>query len=60
MSDHANTERRDSPAEYAQSESDAVDSIESYETEDGVVFYDAQNPMAWLQASTTVTLREQA
>lgn len=25
--------------------------IEAYETEDGIVLYDAQNPLAWLKAS---------
>lgn len=26
-------------------------SVEAYETEDGTVLYDAQNPLAWLKAS---------
>lgn len=25
--------------------------VEAYETEDGVVLYDAENPLAWLKAS---------
>ncbi|WP_327052436.1 DUF7331 family protein [Halomicrococcus gelatinilyticus] len=33
-------------------------SVETYETEDGVVFYDAENPLGWLKASATVTLKE--
>jgi hypothetical protein len=33
-------------------------SIESYETEDGVVFYDADNPLAWMEANRTVQLDE--
>ncbi len=36
--------------------SDAVRSTESYETEKGVVFYDAENPLAWLQADHVVDL----
>ena len=35
---------------------DAVRSTESYETEAGVVFYDADNPLAWLQADHVVDL----
>lgn len=34
--------------------------IESYETEDGVVFYDAENPLAWVETSQTLTLEELA
>ncbi|QSW98565.1 DUF7331 family protein [Haloterrigena alkaliphila] len=34
--------------------------IESYETEDGVVFYDAENPLAWVETSRTLTLTELA
>lgn len=33
-------------------------SVEAYETDDGVVFYDAENPLGWLKASTTVLLKE--
>ena len=39
-------------------ESDAVQSTEAYETDDGVVFYDAQNPTAWLQARAPLNLKE--
>ncbi|MFB6268260.1 MAG: hypothetical protein ABEI31_11420 [Halodesulfurarchaeum sp.] len=31
-------------------------SIEVYETNDGVVLYDADNPLAWLQSSAAVSL----
>jgi len=41
-------------------ETDAYESIEAYETDDGVVFYDAENPLAWMEAGETVSLREQA
>lgn len=30
--------------------------VEAYETEEGVVFYDAANPLAWVQTDTTVAL----
>ena len=36
--------------------SDAIRSTESYETEDGVVFYDSENPLAWMQADEAIDL----
>jgi hypothetical protein len=36
--------------------SDAIAATESYETDQGVVFYDADNPLAWLQSRETVQL----
>ena len=40
--------------------SEAVRSTESYEVRNGVVFYDADNPLAWLQADHVVDLDEAA
>lgn len=34
--------------------------IESYETDDGVVFYDAENPLAWVETSRAIVLSELA
>lgn len=42
------------------SEPEGTETIESYETEDGVVFYDAENPLAWVETSRTLTLTELA
>lgn len=39
---------------------DAVETTESYQTEEGVVFYDAENPLAWIQAESVVDLEEVA
>ena len=39
-------------------EQDAVPSIDSYETEDGVVFYDTENPLAWVETDRTLCLDE--
>jgi hypothetical protein len=33
---------------------------EWYETDDGVVLYDAENPLAWIQARETVQLPDAA
>lgn len=41
-------------------ETDAARSTESYETSDGVVFYDSENPMAWVQADNAIDLDEAA
>lgn len=37
---------------------DEIASIESYETESGVVFYDADNPLAWMEANQPLSLDE--
>ena len=63
MSDHADQghERDSAAANSGETEAlTGVDSIEAYETDDGIVFYDAQNPLAWLKAAATLTLDEQA
>lgn len=54
VSDHAPRSRQDSTPD----EPDVSLTIEAYETEDGVVFYDADNPLAWLEATRTVSLEE--
>jgi hypothetical protein len=59
MSDHAGG-RHDRPADRTPDEPDALASIEAYETEDGVVFYDAENPLAWLESSVSVSLMDSA
>ncbi len=41
-------------------ERDGTRTIESYETEDGVVFYDAENPLAWVETSQTLVLDDLA
>lgn len=40
--------------------SDAIAATETYETDEGVVFYDADNPLAWMQAGATVRLDDAA
>jgi len=37
-----------------------TETIESYETDDGVVFYDAENPLAWVETSQTMRLADLA
>ncbi|MXV62415.1 hypothetical protein GS429_10135 [Natronorubrum sp. JWXQ-INN-674] len=58
VSTHVNDDTTD-PIEPC-SEPEGTQTIESYETEDGVVFYDAENPLAWVETSQTFTLEELA
>jgi len=51
---------RETGRERDEVEPEDLASIESYETEDGVVFYDADNPLAWMEANRTVQLDEVA
>jgi hypothetical protein len=39
-------------------EATAVEATGVYEVDDGVVFYDVDNPLAWVQTRETVTLAE--
>lgn len=38
----------------------SVDAVGTYETGDGVVFYDTENPLAWVQTRDAVRLDEMA
>lgn len=37
-----------------------VETVEAYEVDDGVVLYDAENPLAWVQTSRAVRLDDHA
>lgn len=39
---------------------EAVTSTASYETDEGVVFYDIDRPLAWIQAASAIRLDEMA
>lgn len=39
---------------------ETIRSIESYEADDGIVFYDSDNPLAWLQSDDVVDLDDAA
>jgi len=49
------TEEREPETELAM-----MPSIESYETDGGIVFYDTENPLAWVEADRTLCLDELA
>lgn len=37
---------------------DDIEFVETYDTDDGIVFYDVDNPLAWLESDSVVTLDE--
>jgi hypothetical protein len=39
-------------------EASGLAEVESYDVDGGVVFYDPENPLAWVEAARTVTLTE--
>lgn len=39
-------------------ENEAIASTEAYETEEGVVLYDAERPLAWIQSDGAVRVEE--
>lgn len=41
-------------------EQPGIETVESYETEESVVFYDSENPLAWVEATRTLQLDELA
>lgn len=51
-----NSDRQDDPDEPILPA--GPESIEMYEADDGIVFYDAQNPLAWVQSSMRVYLHD--
>lgn len=57
VNDHATGDesRSTDGSDLPESEASRAD-IEAYETTDGVVLYDAQNPLAWMKASNAVAL----
>lgn len=58
MTDHADADAEWGTDRSRPTETPGAETVEAYETEDGVVFYDAENPLAWVQASDSATLEE--
>ena len=55
MSDPTRADRRDRADDH-----DPAGEVETYEVDGGVVFFDAENPLAWLEANATVRLKDAA
>ncbi|MFB6178383.1 MAG: hypothetical protein ABEI77_01505 [Halorientalis sp.] len=61
MTDRANGSRTEMDSAAESRDPDvpaAVETVEAYETEDGIVLYDAENPLAWVQSTDAVALSE--
>lgn len=58
MTDHVDSERWNRTDAEGPEPSDGSVSVEAYETDGRTVFFDAENPLAWLETSMTVRLRE--
>lgn len=43
---------------HSEAEDEAVARVEAYDDEDGVVLYDAQNPLAWIEAKWAVRVED--
>jgi hypothetical protein len=58
LNDMVDTPRRsDGELRWAE-EDESVARVEAYDDEDGVVLYDAENPLAWIQAKSTVRVQD--
>ena len=57
MSDHAATGQWDS-ATTGPFQPRGAEDVERYETDEGVVFFDSHNPLAWLEATQTIPLED--
>lgn len=57
VTDHAagDTHRQNDVPQLPEAD-DGRETVESYDTEDGVVLYDAEDPLAWLKATNAVSL----
>jgi hypothetical protein len=47
-----------SDVEVTVKDAEPMDAVGTYETGDGVVLYDTENPLAWVQSPTAVRLKE--
>ena len=55
MSTHADDQQENSAAA---SEPAGVATVESYEVDDGVVLFDAENPLAWVETTDAIPVSE--
>ena len=57
MSDQAKSERGRIADPEVGTDGERVD-VEHYETDSGIVFFDAENPLAWLEAGAAIPLQD--
>lgn len=61
MSDHASRDGlQDSLATRRDGDPVATETIEAYPTDDGIVLFDAENPMAWVEATQSYSIEDVA
>jgi hypothetical protein len=60
MSDHVTAGDSEADRAALPASDDPREAVGAYDTADGVVFYDTENPLAWMQASRTVALEDMA
>lgn len=58
MSDRTDTPTEESERETGQATGETIDATGVYETAGGVVLYDTEEPLAWVQADNAVELAE--
>lgn len=62
MSNRVNAEGKSDRAATADAEvpapMDGTETIECYETDDDVVLYDAENPLAWIETDSAVAITD--
>ena len=56
--DMVDTPQRSDGESGSADEDESVARVEAYDDEDGVVLYDAENPLAWIQAKRTVRVQD--
>lgn len=56
MSEDATGDERPNEVPQLPAGTDPVETIEAYRTKDGVVLYDADNPLAWVKSTAAVSL----
>jgi hypothetical protein len=56
--DMVDTPQRSDGESRSADEDESVARVEAYDDEDGVVLYDAENPLAWIQATRTVRVQD--
>lgn len=57
-SQRSDGESRPPAGAEADEEDEAVARVEAYDDDDGVVLFDAENPLAWIQATRTVRVQD--
>lgn len=58
--DGETTGRIDSGRQTEPEDGGAMEAVGTYESGDDVVFYDSENPLAWVQSRLTLSLEEMA